>query len=60
MTINPSHSEADGSAHAPQSSVRKPWIAPTVVVSAVAHVTAAKTSSGFGFETHSPGSLNGS
>ncbi|MEI9997319.1 MAG: hypothetical protein WDM91_22170 [Rhizomicrobium sp.] len=39
---------------------RKTWVAPEVIVSVIARDTAAKTSSGFGFETHSPGSLNGS
>ncbi|HWD29699.1 MAG TPA: hypothetical protein VG387_21180 [Rhizomicrobium sp.] len=39
---------------------RKRWVSPAIIVSAVASVTQAKTSSGFGFETHSPGSLNGS
>jgi hypothetical protein len=38
----------------------KPWATPAVIVSSVRRETRAKTSSGFGFETHSPGSLNGS
>ena len=44
----------------PAAQSLKPWAAPVVIVSAVKHRTQAKTSSGFGFETHSPGSLNGS
>jgi hypothetical protein len=44
----------------PVAAGRKRWAPPMIVVSVVSRVTAAKTSSGFGFETHSPGSLNGS
>ena len=49
-----------GTAHAAEATVRKHWAAPVVIVSAISRNTGAKTSSGFGFETHSPGSLNGS
>jgi hypothetical protein len=52
--------EAVNTSEASKIAERKRWVAPTVVISTVARVTAAKTSSGFGFETHSPGSLNGS
>jgi hypothetical protein len=48
------------SAEAAATDGLKPWAAPVVIVSAVKERTKAKTSSGFGFETHSPGSLNGS
>ena len=48
------------SADGAKTTERKQWVAPSVIVSAVTRVTSAKTSSGFGFETHSPGSLNGS
>lgn len=40
--------------------VLETWATPVVIVSSVRQKTRAKTSSGFGFETHSPGSLNGS
>lgn len=60
MADNIRTSEAASAGETPAGAGRKHWIAPTVVVSTVARVTAAKTSSGFGFETHSPGSLNGS
>ena len=53
-------SEAASTDMNPLAAGRKCWAPPMVVVSVVSRVTASKTSSGFGFETHSPGSLNGS
>jgi hypothetical protein len=53
--------QASDQAPADSPPARKPWVEPVLIRSAdVRKVTAAKTSSGFGFETHSPGSLNGS
>jgi hypothetical protein len=60
MNSNRQNSEVVGVATRREDAGRKHWTAPSVIVSSVARNTAAKTSSGFGFETHSPGSLNGS